>query len=242
MMPAYNAEKYISKAIRSFLSQSYKKAELVVVDDASTDATLNIAFRYAKKHAKVIVLSNSQHLGIAKSRNIALRQARGKFVGHLDADDWLDKNALKNAVKSLSKRNVALVYSGYVFVNRLNKTKQKMLVDKVRKDNLHLLGWQHFGMYRKDVALNVGGFNEKLITCSDGDLFIRIAQKYKCVRIPVYLYNYRWHENNTGHIRKHCDWCKNKYCEFYKVWKRAKGFRCRDRQLLGHQQGGEHQQ
>lgn len=220
IMPARNAEKFIDQAINSFLKQDYKNKELIIVDDASADKTAFIAEQYVKKYSNIRLVKNKQQLGIPKTRNIALHKANGKYIGHLDADDLLKKHALKIAVKTIEKEKAALVYSGYNIIDQNNKeTGKRVLARHFDRKKLHLLGWQHFGLYKKSVAMNVGGFNEKLITCSDGDLFMKIAQKYKCTRINDYLYYYRIHKHNIGHTRPECfDCTKQKVCEYFGVW------------------------
>jgi glycosyltransferase involved in cell wall biosynthesis len=84
MMPAYNAEKFIQQAIESLLAQTYGNWELILVNDGSTDVTLEIASRYADLRIYIVSQTNS---GEASARNTALENMRGEFVAFLDADD-----------------------------------------------------------------------------------------------------------------------------------------------------------
>lgn len=84
MMPAYNAEAYIGQAIKSVLAQSYRRWELIVIDDGSTDRTSEIASRYGDPRIRVIRQENQ---GEAAARNTALKNMQGEFVAFLDADD-----------------------------------------------------------------------------------------------------------------------------------------------------------
>ncbi len=86
IMPAYNAQKYIAKAIESVLCQNVP-LELFIIDDCSTDHTAEIAGKYVDS-GRVILLRNERNLGVAESRNIGIRRAVGKYVAFLDADDW----------------------------------------------------------------------------------------------------------------------------------------------------------
>ncbi len=220
IMPARNAEKYLSQAIESFLNQTYPNKELILIDDGSRDSTLTIAVSYSKSHPQIKVYKNQTSQGIASTRNQALALTQGKYIGHLDADDQLHPQAITKALQLLqSKKNLALVYSGYYTINKQNNITDHYLAPPFSTQNLSQLGWQHFGMYRKSIALRIGGFNENLITCSDGDFFMRLAQKYPCQRINKYLYYYRWHATNIGHQRPHCFDCpKQPICEYFKVW------------------------
>ena len=219
IMPAMNNESFISKSIKSFLKQNYKNKELIIVDDNSNDKTAKISQKFSKKYKTIILIKNKKHQGISKSRNTALNAAQGEYIGHLDSDDLLKKNAVKEAVKHICKKDYALVYSNYLI---FGKTKEEVRKSpRFNKKKISKIGWRHFGLYRKDIALKVGGFNEKLVTCSDGDLFIKIALKYPCKKIEKTLYRYRIHKNNIGHTRNHCLECKKKKkCTYFKIWKK----------------------
>ncbi len=220
IMPAHDAEKYIHQAIESFLNQTYPNKELIIINDASSDSTTSIIKQYAKQHKNITFKHHFFKRGIAKTRNQAVDLAQGEYIGHLDADDILHPNAIEIAVNTIqSNQNLALVYSGYYTINETGKIIAKFIPPSYSIKNLPKLGWQHFGLYKKSIAIEVGKFNENLITCSDGDFFMRLAQKYPCQLIPEYLYTYRWHTTNIGHKRPHCNVCpKQPICEYFKVW------------------------
>ncbi len=85
IMPAYNGEKYIGKAIESILSQTYSNWELVIVEDASADNTLCIINQYRNERIRLIV--NRENKGIAYSTNLGIKNAKGKYIALLDDDD-----------------------------------------------------------------------------------------------------------------------------------------------------------
>lgn len=87
VMPLYNAEKYIGESIESILGQSEGDFELIIVDDASTDASLSIARAYAARDERIVLLRNAVNGGAAFTRNRALDAARGEFIAFMDADD-----------------------------------------------------------------------------------------------------------------------------------------------------------
>lgn len=85
---AYNIEAYVSKAIESVLNQTFKDYELILVNDGSKDNTLNILKEYESKNGdRIKVIDNVINLGLSKSRNIAISQANGEYIVHLDGDD-----------------------------------------------------------------------------------------------------------------------------------------------------------
>ena len=220
IMPAKNAAKYIEEAIESFLNQSYKNSELIIINDGSTDETEKIVCLFKNEFPERIkIIKNQISKGIPISRNKGLNIAKGELIGHLDSDDRLHKNAIKKLVKAFSKdKAIVLAHSGYI---KINGDGEKISKHFVKNDGINdiIKGWQHFGLYKKDIALNIGGFNEKLITCSDGDLFVKIAKGNKIKPVNKKLYFYRWHESNIGHKRKYCPECdKKEYCQYYSEW------------------------
>jgi glycosyltransferase involved in cell wall biosynthesis len=87
IMAAYNAEKYIAKAIESILLQTFRDLELIIVNDASTDGTLGIAKRYGEKDVRIRLIDLVQNVGTNHAKNKALSIARGKYIAILDNDD-----------------------------------------------------------------------------------------------------------------------------------------------------------
>ncbi|MGG6296789.1 glycosyltransferase family 2 protein [Leptolyngbya sp. AN02str] len=97
IMPAYNTEQYIGRAIESVLSQTLEDIELIVVDDASTDHTVAVACSFRDRRIQVFV--NEHNLGAAATRNRALQKAKGTWIAVLDSDDWYAPNRLEALLK-----------------------------------------------------------------------------------------------------------------------------------------------
>lgn len=110
IMPAFNAEQFIAQAIESVLRQDVS-LELIIVDDASTDKTEKISQQYTAD-ARVTYIRNAVNQGVAESRNIAVRNARGIYVAFLDADDWWQEGKLKKQIELIEKKAAVLCYTG----------------------------------------------------------------------------------------------------------------------------------
>ncbi|MBM5782707.1 MAG: glycosyltransferase, partial [Pelagibacterales bacterium] len=95
IITAFNAEKYLSKAIESFLEQDYQDKELIIIDDISTDKTHEIIRFYIEKFPNLIKWIKEKDCGISNARNIALKYVSGDLVGFLGADDFLHKDFYK---------------------------------------------------------------------------------------------------------------------------------------------------
>lgn len=96
IIPAYNTEAYIKKAIESALEQTLTDIEVIIVDDASSDQTVEVAKSFTDQRVKVII--NQQNLGVSAARNRALRAAQGEWVAILDSDDWYAPERLEKLV------------------------------------------------------------------------------------------------------------------------------------------------
>lgn len=114
IMPLYNAEKYLGETLQSILRQTYKEFELICINDASTDTTLEIVRRFQTADSRIRVLENREHSGAAVSRNRGIREARGKYITFLDGDDIFDEEMLKMAYKGAEKHDVDIMMYEYM--------------------------------------------------------------------------------------------------------------------------------
>jgi glycosyltransferase involved in cell wall biosynthesis len=112
LVPAYNAERWVASALQSALDQSWPKAEIIVVDDGSTDQTLAVAKRYESAKLKVI---RQENRGAAAARNTALRNAQGDFIQYLDADDLLSGDKIQEQLILLLENPDYLSVSSAVY-------------------------------------------------------------------------------------------------------------------------------
>ncbi|MDP3881257.1 MAG: glycosyltransferase family 2 protein [Nanoarchaeota archaeon] len=94
IMPAYNAEKFISETIKSIINQTFKDWELIVIADAPTDRTIEIVKNYQKKEKRIKLILLKKNCGPAYARNIGMKKARGEYIANLDADDLADRKRL----------------------------------------------------------------------------------------------------------------------------------------------------
>jgi len=119
--PSYNSSKYIEKTIDSVISQTYKKWEMIIIDDASPDKANEIIKEYCKKDSRIKLIHLERNMGPANARNEGIKQARGKYIAFLDSDDiWLPTK-LEKQVKFMQDNNLALTCSSYYTINETNK-------------------------------------------------------------------------------------------------------------------------
>lgn len=118
IMPAYNSEKYIGKAIDSVLKQTYSDYELIVIDDCSTDNTYKIIQTKAKEDMRIHIYQNTENVGVSKTRNRAVSLANGEWIAFLDSDDiWTEDKLEKQAAFINRNPDTVLFYTGSAFTD-----------------------------------------------------------------------------------------------------------------------------
>lgn len=137
IMPCYNAELYIEEAVNSVINQTYKNWELVIVNDCSTDRSLEILNNFSE-HPNIRVFTLEKNGGSAVARNYALKHAKGRYITFLDADDILDSNYLEEQIKFIKEKDAAIVSAGYR--RMASKTTTDFFVPEVVDYNLLLKG------------------------------------------------------------------------------------------------------
>ena len=193
IMASWNREDVISRAINSIINQSYKKWELIIIDDGSTDGTaeyLNNQFGELIRSSKIKVIS-SKHVGVSSARNIGLRIANGEWMAYLDTDNEWDENYLVyNLYFASLHKNVQILYSD------LNFFKDGILLERKARnfnwDNLLQANYIDLNTYfhKKEIYDELGGFDESLGRLVDWDMILRHTKNNKPIFIPATLTNY----------------------------------------------------
>ena len=112
IMPVYNVEQYVGKAIESILNQTFTDYELLIVDDGTKDKSGEICDEYAAKDARIQVI-HKENGGAPSARNTAIDIARGTYVYFMDSDDWAEKTMLQDMYDMAEQHNAQLVVCGY---------------------------------------------------------------------------------------------------------------------------------
>lgn len=127
IMPNYNCGRFIEETINSVLAQTYEDWELLVVDDCSTDNSIEIIKSYCDKDERIRLFVNESNSGAAASRNYALREATGKWIAFLDSDDlWLPKK-LEKQLAFMTERDYAFSFTKYRQINEASRSLEKVV-------------------------------------------------------------------------------------------------------------------
>lgn len=127
IMPCYNAERYIAQSIESVLAQTYQNWELLITDDGSTDKSVEIISKYSKNDDRINVMVPDEHQGIARTRNMSISRARGRFVAFLDNDDLWKPEKLEKQIKFMLEKEIGFSYTSYELVDQDGITKNKII-------------------------------------------------------------------------------------------------------------------
>ena len=205
-MVSFNSEKYIAESIQSILNQTYKNFELIIVNDGSTDNTLQEINNF--NDSRIVIINNRKNLGIPHSRNIALRASNGKYIAIQDSDDVSLKERLHIQVNYLeSNSKFGLIGSLATSIDQEGKivNRKQSLGLNSRETKVMIFFRNCFThstiMYRKNLLEKIY-FNQKLKITQDYDAIIKIGRESKIKNIDKNLLMYRFHKNSiTQNLR-----------------------------------------
>lgn len=187
-IPTYNSEKFIEDSIRAVLAQSYSNIEVVVVDDCSSDNTVDIVKKLCEEDSRVRLICNPVNLGMTQNWNKCVLSCRGRYVKLIPADDIIYKDCIKTCVRVLEKHDdVFLVVVGTDLINNdnqkvgqyihgpFNGVYQGKKISKISVLLNNFYGSPVNSMFRLDDFKKVGGFDDNIPYILDYDLWISLA-------------------------------------------------------------------
>lgn len=201
LMAVYNGGKYLKSSVQSVLNQTFRDFEFLIVNDCSTDDSVEIIESFNDK--RVIIYHNEKNIGQTKSLNVGLRLAKGKYIARMDADDmafpmWLEK--LVNFI--LNHAEYEVVGPGAVVIDAENRIKNT-IISPEKNDTIILSIFcdtpvNHVGsIMNKEAIINLGGYNELFLIKQDYELWSSLIRKNrKITSIPDLLVAVRVHETS----------------------------------------------
>jgi glycosyltransferase involved in cell wall biosynthesis len=202
IIPAFNSAKTIKRTIDSVLVQTLTDFELIIINDASTDNTLDIISQYQDPRLQIL---SYPHGGGNISRNRGLKHALGEYVSFLDADDMWESDKLESQLKVLQQNTeVAIAYSWTDYINEEDNvilkgshtTANGNIYEKLLVHNFLENGSNP--LIRKTSIVELGGFDETLTAGQDWDMWLRLAQKHHFICIPKVHILYRVSTNSLS--------------------------------------------
>ena len=200
---SHNYGKFIEKSIDSVVNQTFLDWELIIIDDCSSDNTLDIAKKYIdEKSTKIKLLKNKKNKGLQKIANEASSKASGKYILRLDADDYLHSNALEILyMKAESNPDASLIYSNFYYIDEIgNIIGQENSFNRVADGEISDLIAPHGACSLIPLSLlhSVGGYNENINAQDGWDIWYKLSRVGKCLKVKDPLFYYRQHSTSLS--------------------------------------------
>ena len=201
ILPVYNGEKYLRDSIDSCINQSYSNWELIIINDASTDATFRIVEEYQERDGRIKVYSNKSNLSLPGSLNKGHKIAQGDFLTWTSDDNILKKNFLQVLYQYFQSSECDIVFSNYDIIWKDGSLKREHVTGPVGE----LLFGNTIGasfLYKKKVFIDIGGYSDDLFLAEDYNFFLMASLKFRILHVNENLYKYRIHQESlTGAIQ-----------------------------------------
>ena len=204
IVPIYNSAIDLVPCLESIKHQKYKNLEILLVNDGSSDSSLEICRMYARLDPRIIII-DKENSGVSSTRNIAIERATGKYLQFVDSDDYLDVNATRLMVEEMEAHRSDLLICNYCSVSHSERTQvfgflpPDTLLDKahfarylMEEPASFYYGVMWNKLYRRDIIMEHDIRCNEQFTWSEDMLFnleyIRYAESFYSMRTPVYYY------------------------------------------------------
>ena len=204
VMTCYNTSKFVAEAIKSVVFQSYKDWELVIVDDASTDNTVQVVNETLAKFKvrdKAKIILHKQNYGCGQSLSDAINASSGELIAVLDSDDVLASGVLALVVQPHVDKSISLVYTNYMkcdsklqpvkLVKNFQMPEGKSYIDFMK-------GVSHLKCFKRSSYDKTEGINRSLLKSVDKDLVVKLEEVGKLYYVNTVGYFYREHGNSIS--------------------------------------------
>jgi glycosyltransferase involved in cell wall biosynthesis len=205
LMSVHNGAKYLKESIKSILNQTFSDFEFIIVNDASTDNSLEIIKSFSD--SRIVILNNPENLGLTKSLNIGLKQASGKYIARLDADDLSFPDRLEKQLSFMEKNiDISLIGSwakiidnkGQFIKNNYSSSDSNFLKFQISFIKNPLIHSSIF--FKKEILKEIKQYDENFIYAQDFSFYSKVIKRYKISVIPQTLIEYRNHAEAISHI------------------------------------------
>ncbi len=200
VLPVYNGEKFLAQSIESCLDQTYSNLELIIVNDCSTDNSLQISRDFAEKDKRVKIVTNDQNKKLPASLNIGHEISKGDLITWTSDDNYFEPQALEILSAELEKTKADIVYCDFKVVKEQGSNIKEI---KLNPKSCILFG-NKIGvcfLYKIDVYSRNKGYDETLHTVEDYDFWLRASVHSNFHHLKESLYNYRNHEDSLSSKR-----------------------------------------
>ena len=198
IMPTYRCGGYIEKSIASVQAQTYQNWELIIVDDCSNDGTIDKVLEIKKQDSRINIFQNSSNSGAAVSRNVALKNAKGRWIAFLDSDDLWEPTKLEKQIKFMVENGYAFSYHEYLEIDEQGKELGVRVSGKEHVDKFDMFAccWPGCLSVMYDASkIGLIQIND-IKKNNDTAMWLKVIRKADCYLLPETLGKYRRRANS----------------------------------------------
>lgn len=202
--PTYNCGKFIAETIESVIEQTYKNWEMIIVDDCSKDDTQTIVGKYIKNNKRIKYIKFEKNQGAAIARNVAIKEAKGKYIAFLDSDDLWSKDKLEKQIDFMKKNNYNFSYTNYEEIDEKSMPLNIQVTGpkKITKAGMYNYCWPGCLTVIYN-AEKVGRVQiENLPKNNDYAMWLKVIKKSKCYLLNENLAKYRIRQGSISRNKK----------------------------------------
>lgn len=205
IIPVYNCEKYVERAIRSIMNQTYENMEIIITDDCSTDRSYEILKSLADEDRRIVLKRNETNLKIVKTLNNMIDISNGKYIGRMDADDISNELRIQEQVRFLEENeNIALCGVSAYLINENEKvigySNLPDTSDQVDIVKRFINPFYHPTVLVRAEVYKNNKYDINYQYAEDYELWLRILKTYKGVNLQQYLFSYRILKSSISHV------------------------------------------
>lgn len=216
IIPVYNREKYISRCISSVINQTYKNLEIIIVDDGSTDDSLNIVRSFDDNRLKII---ESENKGVSNARNIGIQNASGKYIMFVDSDDYILDEMVENFVREMEETDADLVCGNFANT-KIKNIHEKITISSEYSAQDYVVNYYNICPYNCPVsklykrALITEPFDVELFKSEDMVFNLNYLNNAKLI---IIIPDYSYVANNEDHPSITREYKKGEFSMFVKA-------------------------
>ena len=198
VMPVHNALPFLDESINSILEQTLSDFEFVILDDASTDGSVELLRQWSLRDKRIHLYESKERLGLSGSSNAVTSKARAPMVARMDADDIAHPERLRRQWNIIEGRpDVAVIGTLCNGIDARGREVRPRDRWRLVRRSVYVPFPHGSAMFRREVFDQVGGYNEASDGGEDQDLFSRMAARGRVLTLPDVLYSYRYHSSNV---------------------------------------------
>lgn len=207
----YNNGKYFEDCYTSLINQTYHNWEVIIVDDASTDNSLEVIKEIIKDDSRFVLYENSENKGCGFTKRKCMEYATGEICAYLDPDDALYPTALEKSINAYTNDGIVATYSKMMMCDENLIDQKEFSSTKQIYNNKYFFNFpiqfSHFFTFKKNAYLQTSGINPNLKSAVDQDLYLKILELGSVKFVNEILYKYRLHpggisQQSTKHAAK----------------------------------------